>query len=165
MKLTLNGTEHSVVLTTVLTQNLYKKINPILSKLESTRGADTAYKHLLAKRIQESEYLRNNVKWVEGEKAWDEVKNDPVFLEVVSSVLLEVRENLLDYIAIDEETTPTVFELFRECLDKKLITNPELLDAINTPLDSEFWCDQDINGILEELRFFRSNVLQRIKRN
>jgi hypothetical protein len=163
MKLYINTQEYTVNLQTILTQNLYKKVTPLLTRLETTNGAKKAYESMLQKRILDDPYLMGKINLLDGENAWENVKNDSKFQEVVGEIFMTARENILDLITIDEQTLPVLFELFKECIDKKLITSPELLEAINTPFNSEFWQEQDINGILEELRFFRHNVLARIK--
>lgn len=163
MNLYLNGKEYKVELQKVLSQKLYNEVTPLLNQLENSQGAQKAYESLLQKKIIGDEYFKGKLNLLNGANAWDGIKDDFRLQEVIADVILIVRENIFEHITLNDATIPIVFDLFRICINKKAIHHPELLDAINEPSTTEFWQEQDLNSILDELKFFRANVLARIK--
>lgn len=165
MNLYLNGKEHKVQLHKILSQKLYGEVTPLLSELETSEGARKAYESLLQKKIIGDEYFAGKLNLLKGEGAWDALKDDFRLQEVIAEVMLTVRENIFEHISLNDSTIGIIFKMAKICIDKKTITNQELVNAIDSDVDSEFWQEQDLNSILEELRFFRQNVLGRIKTN
>jgi hypothetical protein len=133
--------------------------------LETSEGARKAYESLLQKKIIGDEYFAGKLNLLKGEGAWDALKDDFRLQEVIAEVMLTVRENIFEHISLNDSTIGIIFKMAKICIDKKTITNQDLVNAIDSDVDSEFWQEQDLNSILEELRFFRSNVLGRIKTN
>lgn len=165
MELILNNNVYKVNLQTVLSQSLYTKVLPILESLERSKGAEKAYEAILQKRLLGDEYFAGKINLLKGKDAWNELKEDFKLQEVIAETLLQVRTNIFEYITIDEQTIPLVFDLARVCIDRRNIKDDALLAAIDTPSDSEFWVEQDLNGVLDALKFFRSNTLARVKTN
>ena len=163
MNVYLDGKEYKIELHSILSQKLYTEVTPLLAKLESSFGARKAFETLLQKRLFADNYFSGKVNLLQGENAWESLKNDMRFQETIAEVMITIRENIFEHITIDDETIVTIFDLFRVCINKKKIMHPELVEKINEPSTSEFWQEQDLNAILETLKFFRSNVLARIK--
>jgi hypothetical protein len=163
MELILNDRIHKVKLQTVLSQNLYVKVMPILEKLENSRGAQKAYETLLQKRLLGDEYFSGKFNLLKGSDAWEGLKGDFKLQEVIAEVILQIKTNVFEYISLDEQTIPIVFDLAKIAIDRKNINDNELLIALDSDSSSDFWMEQDLNSILEELKFFRSNTLARIK--
>jgi hypothetical protein len=165
MNLYLNGKEYKVTLQKILSQNLYNKVTPLLSELENSEGARKAYENILQKRIIGDEYFSGKINLLQGANAWDALKDDFKLQELIAEVMIMVRENIFEYLSLNDSTIKIIFRMFQTCIDKKLIVMPEILEAIDSDVESEFWQEQDLNSILEELKFFRQNVLARIKTN
>lgn len=165
MNLYLNGKEYKVQLQTILSQKLYTEVTPLLTELENSEGARKAYETILQKRIIGDEYFSGKINILQGANAWDALKDDFRLQETIAEVMILVRENIFEYLSLNETTINSIFKLFKICLNKKLITQPELLEAIESDVESDFWQEQDLNSILDELKFFRSQVLARIKTN
>jgi len=163
MTIYLNGKEHKVELQTVLSQKLYNEVTPLLANLETSKGARKAFEVELQKVLFTDEYFKGKVNLLKGEAVWDDFKEDVRFIEVVAETMLNIRANIFECISIDDETIPVIFDLLKVALKKNAITNQELLDALNESTTSEFWQEQDLNAVLDALKFFRSTVLARIK--
>ena len=163
MILYLNGKDKKVQLYAILTQRLYDKVTPILEKLAQSKGANAAFETELQKKIFADDYLLSKVDLTLGVDAWKALAGDFKFTEIVTETLIHIKSNLLEHINIDNETIPEIFELTKVCIDKSKINDTELLLAIDSDTNSDFWQEQDLNNILEELKFFRSTVLSRIK--
>ncbi|MFM8759681.1 MAG: hypothetical protein ACKODS_09100 [Methylophilaceae bacterium] len=165
MELIYNNTKQTAKLQTVLSQNLYTKVLPILEKLEKSKGAEKAYENLLQKRLLGDEYFAGKINLLKGKDAWNELKDDFRLQEIIGEVLLQVKTNIFEYITIDKDSIPLIFDLARICIDRKNIHDDGFLLAIDSASDSEFWLEQDLNGILEALKFFRSETLARVRTN
>jgi len=159
----LNDKEYKVELQSILSQKLYNEVTPLLTKLETSKGARKAFEVELQKVLFNDEYFKGKINFLKGEKVWDDFKEDARFIEIVAETMMNIRNNIFESISIDDETIPVIFDLFKVSLKKNSLTSNELMDAINEPTTSEFWQNQDLNSILEALKFFRSSVLARIK--
>lgn len=155
--------EYKIELQSILSQKLYNEVTPLLTKLETSKGARKAFEVQLTSRLFNDEYFKGKVNFLKGDKVWDDFKDDVRFIELVAETMLNVRNNIFETISVDDETIPVIFDLFRACIKKNSITNADLLTAINEPSTSEFWQNQDLNEVLESLKFFRTTVLARIK--
>ena len=58
---------------------------------------------------------------------------------------------------------PLIIEFSKNCIDTTKITDAELLAGIQTESISEFWQQQDIEGMLNDLEFFRSTICRRVR--
>lgn len=163
MKLYLNDKEFEVSLYTKLTPALYDIVTPLLSDLANTKGATSAAEQEILERVFSVPELAEKIDLTKGAEAFTEILGDFKFQEIVKSTYLKIRTNLFDIINIDSNTLPKIIEFVKQVIDKKYITDPELVNAIETDYNSEFWQNQDIDGILDSLRFFRENVCRRIK--
>lgn len=165
MKLYLNGIAHDVALFQILTQSLYDKVTPILEKLANSKGAKSAFESMLQKRMLKDEYFVQMANRVPaGETLSQEtLQKDFKFQEIVGETLIKIKSELFEHINVDNETIPIVFELAQVCIDKKNIHNAELIAGIDSEPTSEFWQNQDIDGVLEALTKFRATILRRIK--
>lgn len=163
MNLYVNGKEKKVQLYAILTQKLYEKVTPILDKLANSKGANAAFESELQRKIFGDEYLLSKIDLSQGADAWKGLANDFKFTEIVTETMLYIKTNLLEHINIDSETIPDIFTLAKTCIDTSKINDSELLSYIESDVDSEFWQEQDINNMLEELKFFRKTILSRIK--
>lgn len=163
MNIYLNGKEYKIELHTILSQKLYNQVTPLLAKLEQSKGARGAFESELQKRIFSDSYFSGKINLMKGDEAWNDLRDDMKFQETIAEVMMSIRDNIFDFIRIDDETIESIFDLFKCAINKKKINNNELLQAIDEPSNSEFWQEQDLNEILESLKFFRSTVLARIK--
>lgn len=163
MNLYLNDKEYKIELQSILSQKLYNEVTPLLSKLENSKGARKAFEVQMQNRLFTDEYFKGKVNFLKGDAVWDDFKEDVRFIELVAETMLNVRKNIFESISVDDETIPVIFDLFKVCIKKNSITNADLQTAINEPSTSEFWQEQDLNSILETLKFFRESVLARIK--
>lgn len=165
MKLYLAGNEHEVALHKILTQALYDKVSPVLESLGNSKGARSAFETMLQQRMLQDEYFVGLAgKLKEGDKLdHNKLQKDFRFQELVGECIIKVKTNLFEFINVDAETIPLVFSLAKVCIDTTKIDNVELSNGIDSDVNSEFWAQQDIDGILETLTFFRSSVLRRIR--
>ena len=85
------------------------------------------------------------------------------FQEIVKTAYLKVRSNLFELINVDATTIPKIFDFVKTCIDHTKVQNGELLAGIQSEVDSEFWQGQDLDGILESLKFFRETVCRRVR--
>jgi hypothetical protein len=163
MKLHYNGKEHEVALYSKLTPALYDIVTPLLQELANTQGASSAAEAEILEKVFANETLAQKVDLTKGKDAFTDILGDFKFQEIVKTAYLKIRANLFEVINIDSITIPKIIEFTKQVIDIKLITDAELLNAINTPSDSEFWQEQDIDSILDALKFFRESVCRRIK--
>jgi hypothetical protein len=89
--------------------------------------------------------------------------NDFRFQEIVKDAYLKVRANLFEVINIDTTTIPLIFEFVKTVVDVKKVTNAQLLVGLQSETNSEFWASQDLDGILDDLKFFRDTVCKRVR--
>jgi len=162
-----NSKEYKIELQTILSQKLYNEVTPLLNELERSQGAQNAYESLLQKRIIGDEYFAGKVNLLKGADAWESVKDDFHLQEIIAEVMLTVRENIFEHISLNEQTIGIIFNMLKICINWKKVEaqypDAEFLAALKSDVDSEFWQEQDLNSILEQLKFFRANVLARIK--
>lgn len=163
MKLYLNETAHEVPLHTKLTPALYDKVTPLLSELAQTKGAQTAAEQEIMERVFSNENLASKIDLTKGQDAFKDIMQEFAFQEIVKTAYLKVRANLFELINVDATTIPKIFEFTKECIDISKVQNAELLAGIQSQADSEFWQGQDIDGILDALKFFRETVCRRIR--
>jgi hypothetical protein len=155
MKLYLNETAHEVPLHTKLTPALYDKVTPLLSELAQTKGAQAAAEQEIMERVFSHELLASKIDLTKGQDAFKDIMQEFAFLKV--------RANLFELINVDATTIPKIFEFTKECIDISKVQNAELLAGIQSQVDTEFWQGQDIDGILDALKFFRETVCRRIR--
>lgn len=165
MNLYLDGKEHKVELHKILSQKLYNEVTPLLSELETSEGARKAYEAHLQKKMLSDDYFKGKLNLLQGADAWEVLKDDFRLQEIIAETLMTVRENIFEYVSFNESTIQIIFKLAKICINHKTIANQELKSAIESDVDSDFWQEQDLNSIMEELKFFRENVLARIKTN
>lgn len=162
-----NGKEYKVELQSILSQKLYNEVTPLLNELERSQGAQSAYETLLQKRILGDEYFKGKINLLEGANAWASIQNDFRLQEIVAEVVLTIRENIFEHISLNEQTIGIIFNMLKICINWKKVESQypdaEFLSALKSESSSEFWQEQDLNSILEQLKFFRANVLARIK--
>lgn len=147
----------------ILTPALYEKITPMLLELAQSKGAQTAAEQEILNKIYTVPHLSEKIDLSKGADAFAGIMNDFRFQEIVKDTYLKVRENLFEVINIDASTIPQIFEFVKTVVDVKKVTNAQLLVGLQSDVNSEFWAAQDIDGILEELKFFRQTVLRRIR--
>lgn len=167
MTIYFNGKEYKIELQSILSQKLYNEVTPLLNELERSQGAQSAYESLLQKRILGDEYFKGKINLLEGSNAWANVKDDFRLQEIVAEVILTIRENIFEHISLNEQTIGIIFNMLKICINWKKVESQypdaEFLTALKSESSSEFWQEQDLNSILEHLKFFRVNVLGRIK--
>jgi len=163
MKLHVNGKEHEVTLYAKLTPALYDIVTPLMTELANTKGATSAAEQEILDKVFASEHLASKIDLTKGQDAFSEIMGDFKFQEIVKSSYMKIRANLFEVINIDSTTIPKIIEFTKKVIDKNLITDAELLNAIDSNYDSEFWQDQDIDTILDSLKFFRETVCKRVK--
>lgn len=163
MKLYLNGKEHEVLLQSKLTPALHDVVTPLMNELAKTKGAVSAAEQEILDKIFTIEELAKKVDLTKGEGAFTEIMADFRFQEIVKTAYMKIRANLFEVINIDQTTLPKIIEFTKKTIDKSLIHDAELLSAIDSEYDSEFWQSQDLDSILDALKFFRETVCRRIK--
>lgn len=163
MKLYLNDKEHEVPLYNKLTPALYDKVTPLLSELAQTKGAQAAAEQEIMEKVFLNENLASKIDLTKGQEAFKDIMQDFAFQEIVKTAYLKVRSNLFELINVDATTIPKIFEFVKECIDTSKVQNGELLAGIQSEVDSEFWQSQDLDGILDSLKFFRQTVCRRIR--
>jgi len=149
MKLYHNGNEFEVALYSKLTPALYDIVTPLLQELANTKGATKAAEQEILEKVFSHEGLAKNV--------------DFRFQEIVKTSYLKIRQNLFEVINIDSDTIPKIIEFTKKVIDRNLVKDPELLVQIDSDPASEFWQNQDLDSILDSLKFFRESVCARIK--
>jgi hypothetical protein len=163
MKLYFDGKEREVALFSKLTPALYDIVTPLLNELANTKGATTAAEQEVLEKVFANESLAKKIDLTKGQEAFADILGDFKFQEIVKTAYTNIRANLFEVINIDSVTIPKIIDFAKKVIDTKLITDSEFLAALQTEADSEFWQNQDIDSILESLKFFRENVCRRIK--
>lgn len=163
MNLIFNDEAVNVPLISVLSQKALLKIRPEIDALQNTQGVQDALGELILSELEAIPALFQKVDLTKGAKAFDEIREEAGFMACVQSAVHKVQKNILDFVRLtDENTIKHIIKLFKACIDVKKITSVALKDAIETPADSDFWQDQDLNLIIQELRSFRQTVLQNL---
>jgi len=163
MKLYLDGKPHDVPIYNLLTPALYDKVAPMLIELANSKGATTAAEQDLLERIFANPELASKVDLQAGDKAFVPIMNDFRFQELVKDSYLKIRKNLFEVINIDATTIPIIFKFVQTVIDIKKVNNGELIANIQSDLSTEFWQEQDLDGILTDLKLFRETVCRRIR--
>lgn len=163
MKLYLNDTEHEVALYSKLTPALYDKVTPLLSELANTKGAQAAAEAEIMEKVFSRESLAKKIDLTKGQEAFKDIMQDFEFQEIVKTAYLKVRANLFELINVDDTTIPKIFEFVKAVIDDNKVQNAELLAGIQSEVSSDFWQGQDLDGILDALKFFRETVCRRVR--
>ena len=148
---------------TKLTPALYDKVTPLLSELAQTKGAQTAAEQEIMDKVFLNESLASKIDLTKGQDAFKDIMQEFAFQEIVKNAYLKVRSNLFEVINVDATTIPKIFEFVKTCIDQTKVQNGELLAGIQSEVDSEFWQGQDLDGILDSLKFFRETVCRRVR--
>lgn len=163
MKFYLNEEVHEVPLCSILTPALYDKVSPLFQELANTKGAQTAAEQEIMEKVFSTPHLQEQIDLSKGSEAFVNIMGDFRFQEIVKDAYLKVRRDLFECINVDASTIPTIFTLVKTVVDIKKVTHAELLTGLQSEISSDFWQNQDLDGILEELKFFRSTVCKRIR--
>lgn len=163
MKFYLNEEVHEVPLCSILTPALYDKVSPLFQELANTKGAQTAAEQEIMEKVFSTPHLQEQIDLSKGSDAFTAIMGDFRFQEIVKDAYLKVRRDLFECINVDASTIPTIFTLVKTVVDIKKVTHAELLTGLQSEISSDFWQNQDLDGILEELKFFRSTVCKRIR--
>lgn len=163
MKFYLNEEVHEVPLCSILTPALYDKVSPLFQELANTKGAQTAAEQEIMEKVFSTPHLQEQIDLSKGSEAFTAIMGDFRFQEIVKDAYLKVRRDLFECINVDASTIPTIFTLVKTVVDIKKVTHSELLTGLQSEISSDFWQNQDLDGILEELKFFRSTVCKRIR--
>ena len=163
MKFYVDGQTVEAPLFSILTPALYEIITPQLLELAQSKGAQTAAETEILNKVYANPHLSEKIDLQKGTDAFAEILNDFRFQEIVKDAYMKVRENLFEVINIDNETIPKIFEFVKNVIDTKKVTHAQLLVGLQSDVNSEFWQAQDLDGILDELKFFRSTVCKRIR--
>jgi hypothetical protein len=147
----------------ILTPALYEKITPMLLELAQSKGAQTAAEQEILNKVYAVPHLSEKINLQKGADAFADIMNDFRFQEIVKDAYLKVRENLFEVINIDTTTIPLIFEFVKTVVDVKKVTNAQLLVGLQSETNSEFWAAQDLDGILDDLKFFRNTVCKRVR--
>lgn len=163
MKFYLNEEVHEVPLCSILTPALYDKVSPLFQELANTKGAQTAAEQEIMEKVFSTPHLQAQIDLSKGSDAFTAIMGDFRFQEIVKDAYLKVRRDLFECINVDASTIPSIFTLVKTVVDIKKVTHAELLAGLQSEISSDFWQNQDLDGILEELKFFRSTVCKRIR--
>jgi len=163
MKFYVDGQAVDAPLYQILTPALYEKITPMLLELAQSKGAQTAAEQEILNKVYAVPHLSEKINLQKGADAFADIMNDFRFQEIVKDAYLKVRENLFEVINIDTTTIPLIFEFVKTVVDTKKITNAQLLVGLQSETNSEFWAAQDLDGILDDLKFFRQTVCKRVR--
>ena len=163
MKLYINETAHEVPLYTKLTPALYDKVTPLLSQLANTKGAQAAAESEIMEKVFSRETLASKIDLTKGQDAFKDIMQEFEFQEIVKTAYLKVRANLFELINVDETTIPKIFEFVQAVIDTSKVQNTELLSGIQSEVNSDFWNNQDLDAILDSLKFFRETVCRRVR--
>lgn len=163
MKFYLNEEVHEVPVCSILTPALYDKVSPLFQELANTKGAQTAAEQEIMEKVFSTPHLQSQIDLSKGSDAFTAIMGDFRFQEIVKDAYLKVRRDLFECINVDASTIPTIFTLVKTVVDIKKVSHAELLVGLQSEVSSEFWQNQDLDGILEELKFFRSTVCKRIR--
>jgi hypothetical protein len=163
MKLYHNNKETEVALYTKLTPSLYDTVTPLLQELAETEGAVKSIHQDILEKVFQNEELAQKVDLTKGEQALAEIYSDFRFQEIIKSSYMKVRSNLFEVINVDSTTIPKIIHFVQKVIDQSLVKDAELLNQINSESTSDFWQNQDIDAILEDLKFFRETTCRRIR--
>jgi hypothetical protein len=163
MKFYVDGQAVEAPLYQILTPALYEKITPMLLELAQSKGAQTAAEQEILNKVYAVPHLSEKINLQKGADAFADIMNDFRFQEIVKDAYLKVRENLFEVINIDTTTIPLIFEFVKTVVDVKKVTNAQLLVGLQSETNSEFWAAQDLDGILDALKFFRETVCKRVR--
>lgn len=163
MKFYINEEVHEVPLCSILTPALYDKVSPLFQELANTKGAQTAAEQEIMEKVFSTPHLQAQIDLSKGSDAFTAIMGDFRFQEIVKDAYLKVRRDLFECINVDASTIPSIFTLVKTVVDIKKVTHAELLAGLQSEISSDFWQNQDLDGILEELKFFRSTVCKRIR--
>lgn len=163
MKLYVKDKTHDVPLHTKLTPHLYEIITPLLHDLVQTRGAQSSIEQDIMQKVFANKELALKVDVTKGQDALKDIMHEPLFQDIIKSAYLKVRTHLFDVILIDEETIPKIFAFAKACIDTSRLKDAALISGLQSAYDSEFWKEQDMEGMLTDLEFFRSTVCRRIR--
>jgi hypothetical protein len=163
MKFYVDGQAVDAPLYQILTPALYEKITPMLLELAQSKGAQTAAEQEILNKVYAVPHLSEKINLQKGADAFADIMNDFRFQEIVKDAYLKVRENLFEVINIDTTTIPLIFEFVKTVVDVKKVTNAQLLVGLQSETNSEFWAAQDLDGILDALKFFRETVCKRVR--
>lgn len=163
MKFYIEGQTIEAPLYQILTPALYEKITPMLLELAQSKGAQTAAEQEILNKVYAVPHLSEKIDLQKGADAFADIMNDFRFQEIVKDAYLKVRENLFEVINIDTTTIPLIFEFVKTVVDTKKVTNAQLLVGLQSETNSEFWAAQDLDGILDDLKFFRNSVCKRVR--
>jgi hypothetical protein len=163
MKFYVDGQAVDAPLYQILTPALYEKITPMLLELAQSKGAQTAAEQEILNKVYAVPHLSEKINLQKGADAFADIMNDFRFQEIVKDAYLKVRENLFEVINIDTTTIPLIFEFVKTVVDVKKVTNAQLLVGLQSETNSEFWAAQDLDGILDDLKFFRNTVCKRVR--
>jgi hypothetical protein len=163
MKLYFNNRAFDIPLHTRLTPHLYEKITPLLNDIANTKGAQSATEQDIMEKVFTSPTLASKVDLSKGQDAFDGLLENPEFQEIIKLAYLKIRGRLFEVINIDEETIPKIFAFAKEAIDISKLTDGGLIAGIQSDISSDFWQQQDIEGMLNDLEFFRSTVCRRIR--
>lgn len=163
MKFYLNEEVHEVPVCSILTPALYDKVSPLFQELANTKGAQTAAEQEIMEKVFSTPHLQEQIDLSKGSDAFTAIMGDFRFQEIVKDAYLKVRRDLFECINVDASTIPSIFTLVKTVVDIKKVTHAELLAGLQSEISSDFWQNQDLDGILEELKFFRSTVCKRIR--
>jgi hypothetical protein len=163
MKFYVDGQVIEAPLYQILTPALYEKITPMLLELAQSKGAQTAAEQEILNKVYAVPHLSEKINLQKGADAFADIMNDFRFQEIVKDAYLKVRENLFEVINIDTTTIPLIFEFVKTVVDVKKVTNAQLLVGLQSETNSEFWASQDLDGILDDLKFFRNTVCKRVR--
>lgn len=163
MKLYLNDKEYDVPLHTKLTPHLHDKVTPLLSGLANSRGGNSAAEQWILEEVFSNPALAQLVDLQQGANAFDSLLSTNEGQTLVKMSFLKVRQKLFEVINVDAETMPLILAFAKECIDVDKINDGELTACIQSEIASDFWQQQDIEGMLTDLEFFRTKVCRRIR--
>lgn len=163
MKLYLNEKEIDVPLFTRLTPYLHNKVTPLLNGLANSRGGNSAAEQWILDEAFSNPQLAELIDLTKGANAFEGLLSTNEGQQLVKLSFLKVRQKLFEVINIDSETMPLIIEFAKNCIDTTKVTDAELLAGIQTESTSEFWQQQDIEGMLNDLEFFRSTICRRVR--
>lgn len=163
MKLYLNDKEFEVPLQTKLTPYLHDKVTPLLNGLANSRGGNSAAEQWILEEAFSNPSLAQLIDLQKGANAFDNLLATNEGQQLVKLSFLKVRQRLFEVINVDAETMPLILAFAKECIDASKVADADLLAGIQSEVTSEFWQQQDIEGMLTDLEFFRTTVCRRVR--
>ncbi len=163
MKLYLNDKEFEVPLQTKLTPYLHDKVTPLLNGLANSRGGNSAAEQWILEEAFSNPALAQLIDLQKGANAFDNLLATNEGQQLVKLSFLKVRQRLFEVINVDAETMPLILAFAKECIDASKVADADLLAGIQSEVTSEFWQQQDIEGMLTDLEFFRTTVCRRVR--